>query len=184
MQIPVGCVVRNINIDLFVRSCGGSSSTQTPLNPAPIIQSISPSSAAAGANGLTLTITGANFLSSSAVTWNGKAKLATLVSASQLTIPISSSDLSASGTVQVEVTNPAPGGGQTSTSFTISAPPSSSSTDLDIGFSKYSCPGQRAHNVDGYRQQFCDELGCGVEWRSAFDHVYQQYATHRDNSRF
>lgn len=105
-------------------SCGGGSSTPPPPsgNPAPSIQSISPNSAAAGSNGFTLTVTGSNFLSSSTVTWNGNSRKATFVSASQLTIAVSASDLGTSGTVPVVVTNPTPGGGQSSATFTINAP--------------------------------------------------------------
>lgn len=103
-------------------SCGGGGSTQPSGNPAPSVQSLSPNSAAAGSNGFALTITGSNFLSSSTVTWNSNSRKATFVSSSQLTIPVSASDLSASGTVSITVTNPAPGGGQSSATFTINAP--------------------------------------------------------------
>ncbi|HUN61512.1 MAG TPA: IPT/TIG domain-containing protein [Candidatus Sulfotelmatobacter sp.] len=104
-------------------SCGtGSSTPPPPNNPAPSIQSISPNSAAAGSNGFTLTITGSNFLSSSTVTWNGNSRKATFVSSSQLTIAVSASDLGASGTIAVAVTNPTPGGGQATANFTINSP--------------------------------------------------------------
>lgn len=105
-------------------SCGGGSSTPPPPsgNPAPSVQSLSPTSAAAGSNGFTLTITGSNFLSSSSVTWNSNSRQATFVSSSQLTIPIAASDLSTSGTVSVIVSNSTPGGGQSSANFTINAP--------------------------------------------------------------
>lgn len=104
-------------------SCGGSSSQPPPtVNPTPAIQAISPMSAAAGTNGFTLAITGSNFLSSSVVAWNGSTKQATLVSSSQLAVAISTGDLGTSGTAQITVSNPAPGGGQASTSFMISAP--------------------------------------------------------------
>jgi len=106
-------------------SCGGGSTTPPPpptQNPAPAIQSISPTSAAAGTGGFTLTITGSGFLSSSTVSWNGAARQAALGGSSQLTIAVASADLNASGTASITVTNPAPGGGQTSTDFTISPP--------------------------------------------------------------
>jgi hypothetical protein len=104
-------------------SCGGGSSTPPPSNnPAPSIQSISPNSAAAGSNGFTLTITGSNFLSSSTVAWNSNSRKATFVSSSQLTIAVAASDLGASGTIAVAVTNPTPGGGQASANFTINPP--------------------------------------------------------------
>jgi hypothetical protein len=106
----------------LVCSCGGGGSSPSVNNPVPSVQSLSPSSVLAGSNGFTLMISGSNFLSNSTVTWNGSSRQATYVSSSQLTIPISSSDLSASGTVSVVVANPSPGGGQASASFTINAP--------------------------------------------------------------
>ncbi len=90
---------------------GGSSSPQPPPNPAPTINGLSPSSAAAGAAAQTLTINGANFLSSSTVTYNGTAHSATFLSSAQLTISLTAADQAAAGTFPVVVTNPAPGGG-------------------------------------------------------------------------
>ncbi len=110
----------------LLSSCGGGGTSGGgggTSNPAPSVQSLSPGSAAAGSNGFTLTISGANFLSSSTVTWNGQSRKTTFVSSSQLTIPVAASDLSASGSISVVVTNPSPGGGQSSANFTINAPP-------------------------------------------------------------
>ena len=84
---------------------------QPPPNPAPTINGLSPSSAAAGAAAQTLTINGANFLSSSTVTYNGTAHSATFLSSAQLTISLTAADQAAAGTFPVVVTNPAPGGG-------------------------------------------------------------------------
>jgi ABC-type phosphate transport system substrate-binding protein len=56
---------------LLLPSCGGGSNSPPPQNPAPVIQSISPATIAAGTPGLTLTISGSNFLSNSTVSWNG-----------------------------------------------------------------------------------------------------------------
>jgi hypothetical protein len=83
-------------------------------NPVPSIASLSPASVKVGSAAQTLTIHGANFLASSTVTYNGVAHAATYVSASQLTIPLSSSDLYALGTYPVAVSNPVPGGGTSS----------------------------------------------------------------------
>ncbi len=93
---------------------GGGASTPmnfTVNNPLPTITTLSPPSGVAGAAGLTLSITGTNFVSSSTVTYNGVAHTATYVSSTQLTISLSTSDLAAAGTYPVVVTNPAPGGG-------------------------------------------------------------------------
>jgi hypothetical protein len=61
-----------------------------------------------------LTVVGTNFVSSSAVHWNGSARPATFVSSTQVQAQISASDVSAVGSVNVTVSNPAPGGGTSS----------------------------------------------------------------------
>jgi uncharacterized protein (TIGR03437 family) len=80
-------------------------------NPAPTVTSLLPSSASAGGGPLTLTINGNGFIASSTVTFNGLLHGATFVSASQLSITLSTSDLANAGTFAVVVTNPPPGGG-------------------------------------------------------------------------
>jgi hypothetical protein len=83
-------------------------------NPAPSISSLSPASLKVGSAAQTLTIQGANFASSSTVTYNGIAHAATYINASQLTIALSASDLYSLGSYPVAVTNPGPGGGASS----------------------------------------------------------------------
>src|SRR5689334_13070666 len=94
---------------------GGSSSTpQTPVvsNPAPTISSLSPASVAVASARGTLTINGSGFIASSVVTWGNTAHQATLVSASQMQLTLASADVESAATVQLTVTNPAPGGGK------------------------------------------------------------------------
>ncbi|MDB5885614.1 MAG: hypothetical protein JWR74_1785, partial [Polaromonas sp.] len=96
-------------------------------NPAPILSSIAPASAAAGAAGFNLTATGTNFIASSKVNWNGAERPTTYVSATQLTAAIPASDVQIAGTVQVSVTTPTPGGGTSSAQvFTVTSPPTPS----------------------------------------------------------
>jgi RHS repeat-associated protein len=93
-------------------------------NPAPSVNSISPNTATAGGAAFTLTVNGTNFISASLVSWNGTNLTTTFVSAMQLTAQVPASLISAVGSVQVTVVNPAPGGGTSSgQTFTISAPP-------------------------------------------------------------
>jgi hypothetical protein len=99
---------------------GGEGSSPPPSNPVPSIASLSPASAMAGAAAQTLTINGANFLSSSTVTYNSAAHTATFVSSTQLTISLSPSDQATAGSFLVVVTNPPPGGGPSnSVNFTV-----------------------------------------------------------------
>jgi len=89
-------------------------------NPAPTITTLSPSSATAGSNGFTLTLTGTNFVAASQVSFNGGLKPTTFVSATQITATISAADIANAGLLPVTVTNPAPGGGTSSAAqFTV-----------------------------------------------------------------
>jgi hypothetical protein len=93
---------------LLLAGCGAST------NPVPSISSLSPASLTVGSAAQTLTINGANFLASSTVTYNGIAHAVTYISASQLTITLTASDLYALGSYPVVVANPVPGGGASS----------------------------------------------------------------------
>jgi hypothetical protein len=87
------------------------------------VTSISPAKLAVGSVAQTLTIAGTSFLSTSTVTFNGTAATATYVSATQLTLPLTTANLSAAGEFAVVVTNPAPGGGSsTATNLEVDNP--------------------------------------------------------------
>jgi formiminotetrahydrofolate cyclodeaminase len=104
---------------------GGASSALSFAvnNPAPRLTSLSPASAVAGAGSQTLTLTGANFVASSTVTYNGVGHAATFVSSTQLTISLSATDQATAGSYAVVVTNPAPGGGTSSAlTFAVNNP--------------------------------------------------------------
>lgn len=105
---------------------GGTSSAQTftitAPNPTPTLSTLNPSSAVEGSEGFTLTVTGTNFVNGAVVRWDGTAKQTTFVSATQLTAAIPASDLVGTGTAQVTVFNPAPGGGVSNAlTFTITS---------------------------------------------------------------
>ncbi len=72
---------------------------------------LSPSSAAAGGLGFTLTVDGTNFVNGSVVRWNWTDRPTTYVSPTQLTASISQADIATAGTASVTVFSPAPGGG-------------------------------------------------------------------------
>lgn len=104
---------------------GGNSHVPPSSNPTPSLASgsLNPSSAAAGGQGFTLTVTGANFMSSSTVDWNGSARTTTFVSNTSLQAAITAVDIAAGGTAMVTVVNPAPGGGTSGgLTFTINNP--------------------------------------------------------------
>ena len=99
--------------------------TITPAqNPVPTITSLSPSSTPVGVlpPGNILTVNGTNFISNSSVNFNGILRASTFVSATQLTVPMSASDVASNSTINVTVSNPVPGGGVSGTlPFTVGA---------------------------------------------------------------
>ncbi len=75
---------------------------------APVISSISPSSATAGGPAFTLTVNGSGFgglLITPTVQWNGAARQTTFLSGSQLTAQILASDIATAGTAKIRVVN-------------------------------------------------------------------------------
>ena len=87
---------------------------------APVINSISPSSVAAGGAGFVLTVNGSNFNGNSVVLWNGSPRVTVMISSTQLQGMINSADIAAPGTVQISVVDPKPFPQQSnSTSLTI-----------------------------------------------------------------
>jgi beta-lactam-binding protein with PASTA domain len=92
-------------------------------NPVPTILSVSPNSMTTGSAAFTLTVTGSNFIASSLIEWNGLALPTTYVSATQLTVQISASQLLSAGVVNVSIFTGTPGGGASGTMpFTVSVP--------------------------------------------------------------
>ncbi len=114
----------------FSVGCGGGSGTSgggpppPPSNPTPAITSLSPSSANEGGSAFTITVTGYNFISSSSVLWNGSARTTTYTSSTQLQAQITAADIANSGSAQLSITNPAPGGGSSGAAEFIISPTS------------------------------------------------------------
>jgi hypothetical protein len=102
-----------LSSSVLLIGCGGttgSSSTTTTTTTVsyatPTLSALSPSTAIAGSNTLTLTVTGTNFIQGTEIYW-GSTPLATLyVSATQLQAPISVAQLASAGTIQVSVMDP------------------------------------------------------------------------------
>ncbi len=119
---------------------GGASNqvNQVVNNPTPTITTINPTSASVNAPDFTLNITGTNFVNSSVVRWNGSDRATTFGSSTKLTATISKNDLSAAGTAQVTVYNPAPGGG-TSNAQTFTITPTASAITVVLTSSCNPC---------------------------------------------
>lgn len=82
------------------------------LNPAPLLNSLSPGSATTGDPDLTLIVDGANFIASSVVRWDGADRQTTFVSPNQLTALIPAQDFAQATVASVTVFSPGPGGGE------------------------------------------------------------------------
>jgi hypothetical protein len=99
---------------LLLPSCGGGSNGGGGgghNNPVPSITSLSPSQVAAGSQINSITVNGANFMSSSTVTLGGVAASGYMPSPNQIVIFPSTSQLATVAQLPVVVTNPGPGGG-------------------------------------------------------------------------
>ncbi|HEY5531226.1 MAG TPA: 5'-nucleotidase C-terminal domain-containing protein, partial [Candidatus Anoxymicrobiaceae bacterium] len=93
------------------------------LNSVPTITALLPATKTAGQPGFTLLVKGTNFMEGSQVNWNGKKRKTTYLSATQLSVEITTADLAKAGTAKVTVVNPGPGGGTSNAkTFTIAAP--------------------------------------------------------------
>jgi hypothetical protein len=84
----------------------------------PILRSISPSSVQAGGPGQTIALTGTNFFADSLVQFNGSNRPTSFVSATELTVQLSSSDLGQAGQGALNVVN-SEGGGWTSNTLNL-----------------------------------------------------------------
>jgi hypothetical protein len=92
-------------------SSGTSSSAPPAPNPFPIVKAISPTVLAAGAPATQVTVTGSGFVNTSEVLVGNVTIPTTLISATELQATIPAANLGTSGTLQVAVENPSPGGG-------------------------------------------------------------------------
>jgi hypothetical protein len=88
----------------------------------PILRSISPSSVQAGGAGQAITLTGTNFFADSQVQFNGSSRATTFISATQLSVQLSSSDLSQAGQEAFNVAN-SEGGAWTSNTLSLTITP-------------------------------------------------------------
>ncbi|HMC61828.1 MAG TPA: IPT/TIG domain-containing protein, partial [Candidatus Solibacter sp.] len=108
-----------------VSNPGGTQSanlTFTVNPPAPVIASLSPSSASTGAAGFSMTVNGANFVAGATVQWNGVPLATSFVNTGRLVAPVPANFLTAELSAAVSVANPG-GAVSNSMTFTINPPP-------------------------------------------------------------
>jgi len=90
---------------------GTASASLAVTNLTPVVASVSPGVIAVGAAATRVVVSGTNFLSASAVTVNGSPVPTVYLSSTQLVAPLAAASLSVAGTLNLTVSNPAPGGG-------------------------------------------------------------------------
>lgn len=97
--------------------------TFTVNNPVPTESSLSPTGAIVGSAGIALNVSGVNFTSSSTVQVNGTSRATTFVNAGLVQISLLAADLAQAGSLNISVSNPAPGGGISNAfSFAVNNP--------------------------------------------------------------
>ncbi len=95
-------------------------------NPVPTITSLAPSNTPVGTlpPGAAINVNGTNFIATSTVVFNGNPRVTHFVSATQLTATVVASDVVTAGGINVQVSNPQPGGGvSTGATFTVGPVP-------------------------------------------------------------
>ncbi|MDE3137152.1 MAG: PD40 domain-containing protein [Acidobacteriota bacterium] len=93
-------------------------------SPVPTIASIQPTGTTVAGSGLTLTVKGTNFVSTSVVTWNGQNLPTSFANPTEIFGAVSSTLTETPGTAQIAVINPPPGGGSSlSVPFNVNNPP-------------------------------------------------------------
>jgi len=111
------------SVSVFTPTPGGGTSadlTFTINNPLPGLTSLTPSSTPVGGLGFTLTVSGAGFVPTSVIKWNGASLATTYLSSTQLSASVDAAKIAALGAASVIVFNPTPAGGESSSQiFTI-----------------------------------------------------------------
>ena len=88
----------------------------------PILRSISPTTILSGSSGQAVTLNGSNFFPDSQASVNGSSRPTTFVSSTDLTVQLSSSDLSLVGNQAISISNPSEGGWTSNTmNLTVAA---------------------------------------------------------------
>jgi trimeric autotransporter adhesin len=117
-----------IEIQAFDRDGRGSNVLRRSLsvvagNPVPTIAALSPESVDAGGPSFVLTVTGTGFVPGSTVQWNGSTLSTTYVDETTLRAQVDFYLGYFSGSVQITVYNPAPGGGTSAAATFVVEPP-------------------------------------------------------------
>jgi hypothetical protein len=101
-----------LTLTVFNPAPGGGTSNSVTLNinnAVPVLTALNPNLIAEDSQAQILTVTGTGFVRGSQILVNGNARLTTYLSATQLSTQLSLNDLATIGTLQIQVSSPAPG---------------------------------------------------------------------------
>ena len=137
-------------------SAPSNAETFTITPPVLALNSISPTSVTVGGPAFMLTVLGTAFTGTSTIEWNGTALATTLVSSTELIAQVPASDISATGTASVIVSDPNSPPGTTSAQTVTIAPPSIDAVAFQINpahtgavtFASVSFPNNPTWSVD------------------------------------
>jgi len=101
----------NLSVVVVNGTVGSTAANFEVDNPVPVISSISPTTQVAGSSSLVIAITGTGFVPTTTIDVNGAGRTTTYVSATQVNVTLSTSDVVATGTLSLTAVNSAPGGG-------------------------------------------------------------------------
>ena len=109
-SVPSNLVAAAGSVNITVVNPGPVTSAPAvfTIGAAPVISSLTPASASAGAPAFVLTVSGTGFVTNSTVQWGGTPLSTTFVSATQLTASVPSTLLLAPASVNITVVNPGP----------------------------------------------------------------------------
>lgn len=131
-QVPASLLTSTGLFTITVLNTGGATSGPASVNVrGPVISSITPVSATAGSQALTLTVNGTDFASGMAVRWGSASLDTTFVSSSRLTASVPSNLLASPGTVLVSVSTGCAGATSPLT-FTLDPPPVAQVSVVDL----------------------------------------------------
>lgn len=117
-QLAAGADLNVVAVNGAQTSGSGATTRLEVTNPAPAITSVAPASFVSGATSPVVTVTGTGFVSSTVIQVNGSARPTTFVSSTQVSVALTTADVSAASSLSLTAVNPAPGGG-TSTAAAV-----------------------------------------------------------------
>ncbi|HTV57698.1 MAG TPA: choice-of-anchor D domain-containing protein [Candidatus Baltobacteraceae bacterium] len=112
-----GSLIRWAVVLLIAMSLSGAALASGASNPVPFVDILSPARVTPGGASFTLTVHGANFISSSVVYFGNTSLTTTFVNRGKLTASVPANLIASIGTGWITVVNPTPGGGKSNNAY-------------------------------------------------------------------